>query len=128
MITGDCNLPDVNWLSLIGNNPSSSLFCDLFHELNVTWIVDRPTHLKANTLDVILTNACDAVHDLKVHPHNSTIINSDHYLVSFTISSVHQQYTRSKPNHVYDFPKADMEGLCSYLLDADYGQVFNLPT
>ena len=94
----------------------------------MTQIVDSPIHLKSNTLDVILTNACDAIHDLKVHPHNSAIINSDHYLVSFTIRSVQQEYTRCKSNYVYDFPKADMEGLCSYLLEAYYSQLFNLPT
>ena len=91
LINGDFNLHNVRWSSLIGNNPISSLFSDLFFESNLTQIVDSPTHLKGNILDVVLSNACDVIEDVNTQPHN---------LVSFSISGVLLEHTTSKSNYL----------------------------
>ena len=45
--------------------------------------VNSPTHLKGNTLDLVLTNA-DIIQDLTVNPPPYSLA-SDHYTLSFSM-------------------------------------------
>ena len=56
IITGDFNLPDICWCSLSGHSPIYNLFCDFLFEYNLSQLISGPTHIKGNTLDLLLTN------------------------------------------------------------------------
>ena len=57
IIVGDFNLPDICWTSLSGCSPLSNLFCDFVFDTNLAQLINSPTHVKGNTLDILLTNS-----------------------------------------------------------------------
>jgi len=83
IITGDFNVPDINWNTLTAPSHTSSLFCDLVYHLNFTQHIDTATH---NILDPILTNIDDDfTMNVTIHDHSNQPIKSDHFLISFEI-------------------------------------------
>ena len=123
IIVGDFNLPDINWNSLTGISIFSTSFCDFIFDYNLVQFVDRPTHIKGNILDIILSNT-PFIQDICVEP--SQLISSDHFIVSFGIESIVKPVKKHKPELTFDFKNADMEGLLTYLLDYDFGYCFQI--
>ena len=85
-------------------------------------LIESPTHIKGNILDLLMTNHNDSIKILTILPHDqsSNIIPSDHCLITFdTRLYTDRRFTSSTSSCalVFDFPKADLDGLCSYLLD-----------
>ena len=56
IITGNFNLPDINWSSLSGHSYTSNTFCDFVYDNNLFHLVDTPTHVGGNLLDLVLTS------------------------------------------------------------------------
>ena len=81
IITGDFNQPDICWASLSGTSLVSNHFCDFVF---VSQLITCPTHIKGNTLDIVLTNDEKLVDNLSVSKCSSSL-PSDHYLISFNI-------------------------------------------
>ena len=46
LLLGDFNFPDIDWQTLYGSSPLSSLFCDLIFDFNLVQVIDFPTHNK----------------------------------------------------------------------------------
>ena len=92
IITGDFNMPDINWQTLSASSPSSLSFCDLIFSLNLKQLVTQSTHTHGNILDLVMTNEENLVHDLQV---NNSICStfSDDSLICF---SVHPLYKTSE--------------------------------
>ena len=67
VLLGDFNFKDINWDSLDGTTPLSIKFCDTIFELNLTQLINQPTHIAANILDLILTNSPDSIFNLHIH-------------------------------------------------------------
>ena len=111
VIMGDFNLPDVNWSTLSEPIGFSNQFCDLVFESNLLQLVDQPTHICGNILDLVLTNCHDCINSLTVHPQNSHFVSSDHYLVSFCISLDVTHREDGPTIHVYNFAKGIMMAL-----------------
>ena len=85
---------------------------------NLSQLVHSPTHLKGNILDLILTNSDELISNVEViPPHHS--LSSDHYIISFQLSLLKSVTPRQKPRYVFNFPKANLTGLCNFLLDFD---------
>ena len=57
IVVGDFNLPDINWDSLSASTSISNLFCDFLFNNNLSQLVNEPTHIKGNILDLVLTNS-----------------------------------------------------------------------
>ena len=128
IITGDFNLPDINWSSLSGHSYTSNTFCDFVYDNNLFQLVDTPTHVGGNLLDLVLTSDTQLIDDLCVlEPAGS--FRSDHLMITFNLchhsASTPQRPPRGNNSHfVFDFPKADMDGLCSYLESSDFSACF----
>ena len=126
---GDFNFPDINWSSLTGHSRTSTLFCDFMFDNNLTQHVDCPTHTRGNILDLVLTANDELVDNLVVFNPNHSI-RSDHLMISFKLlfqppSSLSQRRLYGTESlFIYDFPKADMEGICSYLENSDFRHCF----
>ena len=121
IIVGDFNLPDINWDNLMATctSTSSSDFCDFIFDNALLQINDKPTHTGGNILDLIITNSENSVNNLTIHSSGHLVL-SDHFTLTFSLSSTVPSSPHSICKYVYDYPKADYDGLCSYLLDMDF--------
>lgn len=52
---GDFNSPDINWNNLNSSCNSSDLLCDFVCDYNFIQLVQLPTHIRGNILDLVLT-------------------------------------------------------------------------
>jgi hypothetical protein len=119
IITGDFNLPNINWHTLSSTCTSSNAFCNFIFDNLLTQLIDQPTHAKGNILDLILSNTDELVTNLTVSSNNNWL-SSDHFVITFSLA---QQLPRNSPTihkYVYDFPKANFSAILSYLLDFEY--------
>lgn len=125
ILLGDFNFPDIVWSALDSSSLGSDLFCEFIFDHDLVQLIDVPTHNKGNLLDLVLSNSDSLVHDLFVDSHSTLPSFSDHYIISFSISCSTNKRPRSQPKFVFDYSKADYEGLCSYLLDVDFSCCLN---
>ena len=124
LIFGDFNLPGINWTTLTGNSAVSNNFCEFVFESNLIQLVNSPTHIRGNILDLVLTNSPDHVTNLTVHPPEYQCATSDHYLITFTTSFKHLVSTPTT-KEVFNYAKGDYNGLSEYLLSRDLSVLFN---
>ena len=96
VILGDFNLPDINWNTLSGNSSLANVFCELVFELNLLQLIECPTHIHGNILDLILTNTDDLIQNVIVLPHNRCPVQSDHFLINFSMSISEHSHRRRK--------------------------------
>ena len=118
IILGDFNLPDINWSSLSGTSSFSKQFCDFIFDSNLTQLVESPTHIKGNILDIVLTKT-NIVHDVYVDMSDYSI-TSDHHIVTFKMDLSVQRYRKHTSRYVFDYKNADMNNFLSYMLDCDF--------
>ena len=96
---------------------------------NLVQLVDSPTHVGGNVLDLVLTTDDQLIEDLCVCKPNQSFC-SDHLMITFNYSHRSsppnsQQLPRGNSTHfVFYFPKVDMEGLHSYLETTDFSVCF----
>ena len=118
IIIGDLNLPDICWPSLSGSSFLSNLFCDFVFDTNLTQLISGPTHVKGNTLDILLTNNECLVTQVSVLNSPSFLL-SDHYQICFHIDNYSSSPKQYKSKLVFNFSNADFDGLSDFLLDLD---------
>jgi len=83
------------------------LVCDFVYKHNFSQLVDCPTHVKGNILDLVLTT--------------SESIRSSHCPLIFNMLHNRRRVT----NACHDFCKADFEELCNHLLETDFSDCYN---
>ena len=66
IILGDFNCPDINCQTLLASYVPSSRLCELIFDHNLTQLVLSPTHVRGNTLDLIINNCEDMFPNLRV--------------------------------------------------------------
>ena len=127
IIVGDFNLPDVDWVTLSCNSANSKNICDFVYDHNLFQFVDSSTHSGGNILDLILadSDANENVGNVLVNSHKVFSLHTDHFLVTadLTCKLSHSRIVNN-PSFVFDFKKADYQGMCSYLLDYDFSCCF----
>ena len=102
------------------------MICDFAFDFNLEQLVSAPTHIKGNILDIVLTNCDNYIDNLTIHPHQGLSIQSDYFILSFSIAKSRPSPDLISPRYVYDYSKADWDGLSSYLLDYDFDSIFHL--
>jgi len=113
---GDFNSPDIDWQTFASTSVSSDHLCDLIIDHNLFQLVDVPTHIYRNILDLIITGDTDLIDDLVVHPLSDFSLESDHFIITFSIcTSVYRYSHRNKAKHTYNFNKADWYGLNHFI-------------
>lgn len=116
---GDFNLPDIQWDTLSSTSSSSSAFCDFVFDNSLIQLINQPTHVKGNILDLVLTNSEDSITNLTV-ASDTKWITTDHFEVTFQLPQLIHPTPTTTPKYVFDFPKANYDGILSYLFDCDY--------
>ena len=95
-------------------------FCDIIFDLNLTQLINQPTHIAGNILDLILTS-------LRII--NTTI---SLFLYLLIIILLHLTYVAASPVpgktkgqiHLLNYSKGDYEGLCHFLSTVDLSLCF----
>ena len=123
IILGDLNFPDINWETLLGGSQASNNFCDLVFDYNLSQLIEEPTHIGGNILDLIITNSDELVHNVVVNPHN-TIIFSDHFIITFHICLSTLPVPPKATYYSYDYSKADFSRMEQYIINSCHLQYF----
>ena len=105
IIVGDFNFPDIN------GHP----FLPLLNYL-ISFVISHSyptcvTVYSCNILDLVLSSASVTIDNLSVVPFSSLIL-SDHFVISFSPSIVLKHYTKSGPSYVLDYSKTDYGDGC----------------
>ena len=108
---------------ILGNFNMSNFFCDLTFGLNLFQLVKKPTHCRGNILDLVFTNNDNLITVLPIAGPDK-LLSSDHHTISFKIKYNPKQYPNSSYKYVFDYSKADLNGLCDHLLDIDFSVCF----
>ena len=122
IIAGDFNSPDVQWDTLSSTSNSARDLCDFVFDNSLIQLIDQPTHIKGNILDLILMNSNECVANLSIALTPDNWIPTDHFVITFQLSQTLHQPPVTTPIYVFDFPKANYDGILSYLFDFDYSQ------
>ena len=85
-LTGDLNHPEIDWTSLSGNSFAGDVICDCFFKLNLVQLINEPTHIGGNTLDIIASTHFQQllVFNISITPPPDSI-KSDHYILNATL-------------------------------------------
>ena len=87
VIVGDFNFPDTQWSTLTGSGPTSLAFCEIVFDCNLSQLIKVPTHSKGHTLDLVLVLDEDLVSSVQVHPSENVPLHSDHFMITFNLTS-----------------------------------------
>ena len=118
IILGDFNFPDIDWDTLLGRSPVSDQFCDLIFQTNLSQLIDMPTHVHGNVLDLLLTNLDDNICHLQIHSYQP-LLSSDHFSITFSVS-VSFTSSKSATYITFNCSKGDYLGLWDYLCHFDF--------
>lgn len=126
IIMGDFNSPDINWSTLSGSTCFSSSFCDFVFDNNLHQLITSPTHIKGNILDLVITNLPDTITSISIDSHQELPIKSDHFPISFSVL-FNSPFTKPicSPQYIYNYSKANWDGLIQHLLDYDFTTLFH---
>ena len=91
---------------------------------NFIQLIDEPTHIHGNVLDLVLTNNIDIIHDLSVHSKQPLPISSDHFIITFKIYSNITRPSNRLVTKLPNFSNGDYDGLCYYLNNSDFNPCF----
>ena len=120
ILLGDFNLGDINWDSLCGQSPFSSNFCDVVFDLNLVQMIDEPTHIAGNILDLVLTNAPDNILNLRIHCDPPLPIPSDHFVITFDSHSSLNNDSDQRATPILNYSKGNYNDLCYFLYNSDF--------
>ena len=65
-LIGDFNLNKANWLFNTSTNSVEQTFLDEFLQAGLLQLINEPTHVKGNILDILLTNSEQFINDITV--------------------------------------------------------------
>ena len=109
---GDFNLSNVKWPYADNAHyitPTEKLFIDCFDDFGLSQCVCEPTHVKGNTLDLLLTNSPGLISNLNISK-NQAICNSDHYKISFKCKA-NVKLKKPPKRKIYNFKRANWDAL-----------------
>jgi len=120
VLLGDFNLNDINWNSLSGQSHFSSEFCDVTYDLNLQQLVEEPTHIAGNILDLVLTNVPEKVSNLTVNTKSPYPIPSDHFIITFDYLTHPNGVDNPPPSNIYNFFKGNYDDICDFIYNTDF--------
>ena len=100
----DFNSPDICWTTQSGQSTSSRANCNLDFHHDLSQMVEFPTHISGNTLDLIFSPPTLTVTDLQ--SVSCPLLKSDHHILSFSSSISHSHIKCSSSKAALDYKRA----------------------
>ncbi len=122
-LLGDFNLPNLNTQTGIPNDNrfNCEAFQNIFNDFGLKHLIHNPTHTNGNTLDLILTTFPDKFKKIYIETDS---FDSDHYIINFSLNIKHQ-LPKSEPRFVFNYKRADWEGLKAGILNSDLSNIID---
>jgi hypothetical protein len=92
VLIGDFNLPDIDWESWTGSRKSAG-FLDAVEDALLEQMIDFPTHIKGNCLDLVLTNIPERILSIE---EMGRLGSSDHEMICVTVGMQNRQDDEEK--------------------------------
>ena len=123
IVAGDLNMPATDWQNYSSPNSIDQLFLDTLSNFELEQLVNIPTHIKGNILDLLLTDKPALISDI-IMSDTHIPCKSDHYCLSFSINSKIKRLKLPK-REVYNYKRANWEGLNYDLDSVDWNNLLN---
>ena len=122
VITGDCNLPDINWSYYHApNNPIYNTFLDFVNNYGFHQYVNEPTR-DNHILDIVMATDNTFLNDISVlEPLGS----SDHNILIFKVNAPTNFIDSPESELYYDFAAADYSAINYYLNSFNWSEIFS---
>ena len=127
-IVGDFNLSSVHWPldnNLPITNPTEKCHVNTFSELGLVQCINRATHIKGNTLDLLLTSHVHitCIQNISVLEQDQ-VCKSDHFPIKFEIKS-NIKRKRATKRKFFNFKRANWDALNTDLRHTDWNTMLN---
>ena len=109
ILIGDLNLNKVCWSDNTTSVNIQEKFLNTFDDLNLDQLIDAPTHIKGNTLDILLTNSTNLISNIFVQGKNE-ICDSTHFGIEFDIN-INISRKKAQKRKIFNFKKANWDKL-----------------
>ena len=108
-LVGNFNLSSTNWVTNLSTHSTEQMFLDAFIRLGLLQCISKPTHVKNNILDIVLTNSDNYISNIKLLSDHEGC-KSDHFAITFEIKL---RIERKKPikTKSFNFKHANWEQL-----------------
>jgi len=106
LLLGDFNMPGIDWKDGQHNSirPFQREFLSFMDDIGLVQIVDSPTHIGGNILDLIFTDLGSMVTDTEVIQPGI----SDHFLVTATVlTNIYENDKTDECNYIFKFHEVD---------------------
>ena len=106
ILLGDFNLPVIDWTEGTAAGPAARSFLEACMESNLEQLVTFPTHVRGNTLDLLLTNMSGNILEVS---DQGRLGNSDHTMILVTVET--EKRSIKSVERVPNWSKADWTAL-----------------
>ena len=124
VMIGDFNFPSIDWDNYHSNISVDQNFLELFSNIGLAQLIDKPTHIAGNILDLLLTDNTSIIADIKVDS-DWHICKSNHYPITFRIKH-RADKLKAKKRAIYNFKKANWDLINKELLQIQWKDLLNL--
>jgi endonuclease/exonuclease/phosphatase family metal-dependent hydrolase len=92
VLVGDFNMPDIDWETWTGTRKTAG-FLDAVEDALLEQLIDFPTHIKGNCLDLVLTNIPERIFEIK---EAGRLGSSDHEMICLPLECKMDQKKRNE--------------------------------
>ena len=103
VILGEFNFQDICWSSLCGQSLLSNAYCEFVFRHKLFQVVNFPTQIKGNILDLVLSSSEDLVEN--VFSLSFLSLSSDHYFLSFPVHTTLTKFSKQSNPYFFKFKK-----------------------
>ena len=127
-VAGDFNLSSVHWPledDYPITNPTEKCHVETFSELGLVQSINKPTHIKGNTLDLLLSSHINVqcIQNIDVCEHNF-VCKSDHFPIKFEITTKVKRKHATK-RKCFNFKRAKWDALNADLRNTNWNAILN---
>ena len=118
IMVGDFNFPSIDWDNYYSSISTDQNFLELFSSLGLAQLIDKPTHIAGNILDLLLTDNISTIADIQVDA-GWHICKSNHFPITFRIKH-RADKLKVKKREIYNFKNANWDLINEELLQVKW--------